>query len=177
MEDLKDKIKVMIDEKTLHKRIKELAKNIEKDFKDEEIILVCILKGSVYFTVDLSKYIKKSDVTLEFMKASSYGDGTESTREVKVTLDLKSSIENKNVIIIEDILDSGYTLDHLYSYLLEKNPKSLKICVLLDKKERREKDVKADYVGFEIDNKFVVGYGLDYAEKYRNLPYIGYVEE
>ncbi len=177
MEDLKDKIKVMIDEKTLHKRIKELAKNIEKDFKDEEIILICILKGSVYFTVDLSKYIKKSDVTLEFMKASSYGDGTETTREVKVTLDLKSSIENKNVIIIEDILDSGYTLDYLYNYLLEKNPKSLKICVLLDKKERREKDVKADYVGFEIDNKFVVGYGLDYAEKYRNLPYIGYVEE
>ncbi len=174
---MKDRIKVLIDEDTLSKRIYEVAKEIEKDYKGEELILVCVLKGSVYFTVDLSKRINDCDVILDFMKASSYGDGTETTREVKITMDLKSNIENKNVIIIEDILDSGYTLDYVVKYLNKKNPKSLKVCVLLDKKERREKEVNVDYKCFDIDNKFVVGYGLDYAEKYRNLPYIGYIED
>ena len=110
------------------------------------------------------------------MKVSSYGKGTETTGNVELKIDLSTNIENKNVIIVEDILDTGYTLNYLYDYLKSKNPKTLKICVLLDKKERRKKEIKVDYVGFEIENKFVVGYGLDYADKYRNLPYVGYIE-
>lgn len=171
-----DKIKVLIDEEKLSKRIEELAIQISKDYNSEEIILVCILKGAVYFAVDLSKKITNSEVILEFMKASSYGSGTESSGKVELKIDLSSNIEGKNVIIIEDILDTGYTLDYLYDYLKSKNPKTLKICVLLDKKERREKDINVDYTGFEIENKFIVGYGLDYEDKYRNLPYIGYID-
>lgn len=171
-----DKIKVLIDEEKLIKRIKELAIEISNDYNNEEIILVCILKGAVYFAVDLSKKISNSEVVLDFMKVSSYGSGTESSGKVELKIDLSSNIEGKNVIIVEDIIDSGYTLNYLYDYLKEKKPKTLKLCVLLDKKERREKDIKVDYTGFEIENKFIVGYGLDYEDKYRNLPYIGYIE-
>lgn len=171
-----DNLKVLINEETLNTRIKEIAQEIENEYKNEEIVLVCILKGGVYFTVELSKNIKDSSVILDFMKVSSYGDGTETSGNVKLKVDLGTNIENKNVIIVEDIIDSGYTLNYLYDYLKSKNPKTLKICVLLDKKERREKNIKVDYTGFEIENKFVVGYGLDYADKYRNLPYVGYIE-
>lgn len=171
-----DRIKVLIDEEKLSKRVEELAIEISNDYNNKEIILVCILKGAVYFAVDLSKKITNSEVILDFMKVSSYGSATESSGKVELKIDLSSDIEGKNVIIIEDILDTGYTLDYLYDYLKEKNPKSLKICVLLDKKERREKNIKVDYTGFEIENKFIVGYGLDYDEKYRNLPYVGYIE-
>ena len=169
-------IKVLIDEEKLNNRIKEIAKQISEDYKNEEIVLVCILKGAVYFVADLSRLITDSNVILDFMKVSSYGDLTETTGKVELKLDLNTNIEDKNVIIIEDIIDSGYTLNYLYDYLKSKNPKTLKLCALLDKKERREKEIKVDYTGFEIENKFVVGYGLDYADKYRNLPYIGYIE-
>lgn len=171
-----ENINVLIDEEILNNRIKEMAQEIEKEYKNEEIVLVCILKGAVYFTVELSKHIKEASVVLDFMKVSSYGDGTQTSGNVELKVDLSTNIENKNVIIIEDIIDTGYTLNYLYDYLKSKNPRTLKICVLLDKKERREKDIKVDYTGFEIENKFVVGYGLDYADKYRNLPYVGYIE-
>ena len=170
-----EKINVLIDEESLDKRIKELAEKISKDYKNEEIVLVCILKGAVYFSVELSKKITNNTVILDFMKVSSYGNNTETTGKINFKLDTSIELENKNVIIVEDIIDSGLTLNYLYDYLKKKNPKTLKICVLLDKKERRKKDIKVDYTGFEIEDKFVVGYGLDYQEKYRNLPYIGYI--
>lgn len=169
-------LNILINEEKLNNRIKEIAQDIENEYKNEEIVLVCILKGAVYFMVDLSKNIKDVPVIIDFMKVSSYGNGTQTTGNVELKIDLSTNIENKNVIIVEDIIDSGYTLNYLYDYLKSKNPKTLKICVLLDKKERREKDIKVDYTGFEIENKFVVGYGLDYADKYRNLPYVGYIE-
>lgn len=169
-------IKILIDEKKLNERIKEIAEEISKDLKSEEIVLVCILKGAAYFAIDLSKKITDSVVILDFMKASSYGNNKETTGNVELTIDLSTDIENKNVIIVEDIIDSGYTLNYLYDYLKKKNPKTLKICVLLDKKERREKNIKVDYTAFEVENKFIVGYGLDYEDKYRNLPYVGYVD-
>ena len=171
-----ERIKVLIDEENLDNRIKEIAEEISRDYKNEELIFVCILKGAVYFAVDLSKAVNSSNIILDFMKVSSYGEGTETTGKVKMKVDLSTNIENKNVIIIEDIIDSGYTLNYLYNYLKSKNPKTLKLCVLLDKKERRKKDIKVDYTGFEIENKFVVGYGLDYADRYRSLPYIGCIE-
>ena len=170
--------KVLINEETLNKRIEELADQISEDYKGEEIVLVCTLKGAVYFTIDLSKKITKNEVILDFVRVSSYGiNNRETTGKLNFKLDISEDIQNKNVIIIEDIIDSGITLNYLYNYLKTKNPKSLKICVLLNKKERRQKEIALDYVGFEIENKFVLGYGLDYDEKYRNLPYIGYVEE
>ena len=171
-----EKINVLIDEEKLQERISQLAKNIEEDYTDEEIVLICILKGAAYFAIDLSKKIKNNIVTLDFMKVSSYGNNFETTGNVEFILDISTDIKDKNVIIVEDIIDSGYTLNFIKDYLSKKNPKSLKLCVLLDKKERREVEVKVDYVGFEIENKFIVGYGLDYEQQYRNLPYIGWVE-
>lgn len=172
-----ERVKKLIDEKQLQERIKEIANQISKDYNNEELILICILKGAVYFAIDLSKNIKNENLIIDFMKVSSYGiNNRESTGNINFSLDVSQSIEGKNVIIVEDIIDSGITLNYLYDYLKKQNPKSLKICVLLDKKERREKEIKIDYKGFEIENKFVLGYGLDYDEKYRNLPYIGYVE-
>lgn len=171
-----EQIKILINENQLQSRISEIANEISKDYKNEEIILVCILKGATYFAIDLSKKLTNNDVILDFMKVSSYGAQTESSGEINFTLALSENIENRNVIIVEDIIDSGITLNYLYDYLKTKNPKSLKICVLLDKKERRIQDIHVDYTCFEIENKFVVGYGLDYDEKYRNLPYVGYIE-
>ncbi len=170
-----DNIKILIDEKKLHKRIEEIAIQISEEYKGKEIVLICILKGSVFFTVDLAKRIN-SNVKLEFIRVSSYNEGTESSGKIKMILDLKDSIEGKNVIIVEDIIDTGRTLSYLIEYLKTKNPKSVKLCALLDKPERRVQDVKVDYVGFQIPDKFVVGYGLDVDEKYRNFPYIGYID-
>lgn len=171
-----ENLNVLINEEKLQARISEVAKEISNDFKCEEIVLVCILKGAVYFAVDLSKRLSDNTVILDFMKVSSYGNNLETTGKINFKLDTSVDLENKNVIIVEDIIDSGITLNYLYDYLKTKNPKTLKICVLLDKKERRQKDIHIDYVGFEIQNKFVVGYGLDYEDKYRNLPYVGYIE-
>lgn len=171
-----ENLNVLINEEKLQARISEVAKEISNDFKGEELVLICILKGAVYFAVDLSKKLTNNTVMLDFMKVSSYGNNLETTGKINFKLDTSIDIENKNVIIVEDIIDSGITLNYLYNYLKTKNPKILKICVLLDKKERRQKEINIDYVGFEIQNKFVVGYGLDYEDKYRNLPYVGYIE-
>ena len=172
-----EEIKVLIKKEDLENRVEEIAKEIEKEYKDEEIILVCVLKGATYFTIDLSRKIKNCAVLLDFIKVKSYNNGDrKSSGKITFNLDISENIKNKNVIIIEDIIDSGYTLNYLYDYLKEKNPKSLKLCALLDKKERREKEIKVDYTGFVIEDKFVVGYGMDCDEKYRNLDYIGYIE-
>ena len=164
----------LINEIDLKNRIKELAQQIQKDFDNEEIIFICILKGSVFFTIELAKNITSS-VILDFMRVSSYS-GTHSTGKLNFSLDISENIIDKNVVIIEDIIDTGRTLYYLKNYFKEKKPKVLKICTLLDKKERREFDIEPDYTGFNIPDKFVVGFGLDYDEKYRNLPFIGYLE-
>ncbi len=168
-------INVHLTEEELDKRIREMAAQISKDFDGEPITLICILKGSVFFTCDLAKRIS-NPVELDFMKVSSYGSGTSSSGRVKIEQDLDENIEGKNVLVVEDIIDSGRTLSYLLDILGRRNPKSLKLCTLLDKPDRRVVEVNVDYVGFEIPDEFVVGYGLDYDQKYRDLPYIGYVE-
>ena len=170
-----EEIKVLISEKELDKRVQEIANQIEEEHKGKELTLICILKGSIFFTVDLAKKIN-GDVKLEFIRVSSYNEGTESSGEIKMKLDLKDSIQGKDVIVIEDIIDTGRTLSYLIEYLKMKKPNSIKLCALLDKPDRRVVDVKVDYTGFQIPDKFVIGYGLDYDEKYRNLPYVGYIE-
>jgi len=159
------------------KRIKEIGKQITEEYKNKEIVIICILRGAVYFATDLTKYIDSNNLIMEFMQVSSYGNMKETTGELKIKKDLDVNIEGKNVIIVEDIIDSGFTMLNLKKYLLSKNPETLKVCTLLDKKDRRKVEVEADYVGFEIPNKFVLGYGLDYEEYYRNLPYIAYSED
>lgn len=169
------KVNVYLSEEQVEARVKELGAQISADYGDESVCLICILKGSVFFTCELAKRIT-SPVELEFMSVSSYGAGTSSSGVVRIVNDLGSSIEGKNVLLIEDIIDSGRTLHYLLENLKTRNPKSLKLCTLLDKPERRVVDVAVDYVGFEIPDQFVVGYGLDYDQKYRNLPYVGFVE-
>lgn len=156
-------------------RIKELGEQISRDYAGESVHLICILKGSVYFTCELAKRITVP-VTMDFMQCSSYGAETKSSGIVKIAKDLDEPIMDRNVIIIEDIIDSGRTLSHLKKLLAQRSPKSLKICTLLDKPDRRVVDVPVEYVGFQIEDKFVVGYGLDYDQQYRNLPYIGVVQ-
>ncbi|MBR0088059.1 MAG: hypoxanthine phosphoribosyltransferase [Lachnospiraceae bacterium] len=173
---MNDKISVMISEEELMKRIRELAEEISRDYEGEAVHLICILKGSVFFTCELAKRLTVP-VTLDFMKVSSYGDGTKSSGIVRIEKDTDESVEGKNVIVIEDIVDSGNTLSFLLEVMKNKKPKSLKLCSLLDKPDRRVKPVSVDYTGFVIEDKFVVGFGLDYAQRYRNLPYIGVVEE
>lgn len=170
-----DNIRVMIAEEEVDAKIKEIATQITKDYAGKEVHLICILKGSIFFTCELAKRIDLP-VTLDFMSVSSYGDGTESTGRVKIVKDLDENIEGKEVIVIEDIIDTGRTLSHLMEVLKVRKPTSLKLCTLLDKPSRRVVDVDVDYTGFEIPDEFVVGYGLDFAQKYRNLPYIGVVE-
>lgn len=170
-----ENLKVMYEEEELQKRIKEIAEEIDKDYKDsKEIIIISVLKGAVFFTVDLVKKMK-TDIILEVMQLSSYA-GTESTGNIIVKKDLDCNIEGKDILIVEDIIDTGRTLKFLKEYLASKNPKSLKVAVLMDKAERREVDVNVDYTGFVIPNKFIVGYGFDYDEKGRNIPYVGYLE-
>ena len=170
------KLNVLIDEESLNARICELAKEIEEEYEGKEITLICILKGSVFFAVELAKHIN-GRVKLEFIRVASYHNGTESTGEIQMKLDLTNSIYGKDVIVIEDIIDTGKTLSFLIEYLKVKRPASIKLCTLLDKPERRLVDVNVDYVGFKIPDEFVVGFGLDYDEQYRNLPYIGYFEK
>ena len=169
-----ESISVLISEQDVDARIREIGEQISKEYEGKAVHLVCILKGSVFFTCELAKRITVP-VTMDFMSVSSYGDGTSSSGIVKLAKDLDESIEGKNVVLIEDIIDSGRTLSYLLDILEKRNPASLKLCTLLDKPERRVKDVKVDYVGFAIPDEFVVGYGLDYAQRYRNLPYIGVV--
>lgn len=173
--DIRDKVKVMISEEEVDKKVRELAEQINRDYAGKELKLICILKGSVFFTCELAKRITVP-VTLDFMSVSSYGNATVSSGRVKIVKDLDESIEGENVLVIEDIIDSGNTLRYLLDLLGSRNPESIKLCTLLDKPDRRVTDVHVDYVGFTIPDKFVVGYGLDYEQHYRNLPYIGVVE-
>lgn len=170
-----DNIKVLISEKDLKKRIIELSNQISKDYENEDIFVICLLKGATYFAVDITKKLK-NDVIIDFMKVSSYGSSKKTSGKVNIIYDITTNIKDKNVLIIEDIVDSGLTLNKIKEYLLQKQPKSIKTCVMLDKEARREYQFTADYIGFKIDDYFIVGYGLDYNEKYRNLPYIGYIE-
>lgn len=169
-----DNIRVLISEEQVNIRINELAKQISKDYEGKSVHLICILKGSVFFSCDLAKRITVP-VTMDFMSVSSYGDEKVSSGRVKIVKDLDESIQDKDVIIIEDIIDSGRTLAYLNELLSTRAPASLSICTLLDKPERRVTDVDVKYVGFEIPDEFVVGYGLDYIQKYRNLPFVGVV--
>ena len=168
------KIDVMISEAEIAKKVEEIAKQIEIDYKGEPLLVVGILKGASVFVSDLIRKIIL-DVSIYFMSVSSYGNSTESSGTVKILKDLDIDIAGKNVLIVEDIIDSGLTLSNLVKELQIRNPKSLKLCTLLDKPERRKTDVHVDYVGFVIEDKFIVGYGIDWAENYRNLPYIGSV--
>lgn len=172
---MSESIRVLIEEEKLNKRIAELGAEISRDFEGEEVCLICILKGSVFFTCELAKRITVP-VALDFMSVSSYGASTVSSGVIEMKKDLDESIENKNVIVIEDIIDTGRTLKYLLEELKKRGPKSLKLCTMLDKPDRRVVDVVTDYTGFEIPDEFVVGYGLDYDQRYRNLPYIGILE-
>lgn len=171
--NLEDDIaRVLIAEPKLQRRITELATDIEADYRDiDDLLLICVLKGAFVFLADLSRALKRPH-QLDFMGISSYGAGTESSGAVRIVLDLKQDISDQHVLIVEDIIDSGRTLDYMRRNLLARSPASLRIVTLLDKPERREVDVPVDYVGFDIPNEFVVGYGLDFGEIYRNLPYI-----
>ena len=163
-----ERVKVLLPEAKIKKRIREMAQQIRKDFPDEPLLLVGVLKGAVFFLADLARQIP-GEVSFDFIAVSSYGKDSRSSGQVKLNKDLDSSIEGKTVIVVEDILDTGLTLRYLLSVLQQRKPKNLRVAVLLDKVERRLTDVRADYVGFSIPNEFVVGYGLDFAERYRNL--------
>lgn len=171
----KHHVEVMLSEETVDERIREIAEQISRDYAGKNVHLICILKGSVYFTCELAKRITVP-VTMDFMQCSSYGAATRSSGIVKIVKDLDEPITDRHIIIIEDIIDSGRTLSHLRALLAQRKPASLKLCTLLDKPDRRVVDVNVEYIGFQIEDKFVVGYGLDYDQQYRNLPYIGVVE-
>ena len=173
---MSEKIKVLLSEEEVDSRIKQIAAKVSKDYAGKEIHLICVLKGGVFFTCELAKRITVP-VSLDFMSVSSYGDDTKSSGVVKIVKDLDQPLEGKDVLIVEDIIDSGKTLNHLKPMLESRNPASLHLCTLLSKPDRREVEVPVKYIGFEVPDEFVVGYGLDYAQKYRNLPYIGVVEE
>ena len=169
------KVSVLIPEEEVNARISELGKQITDDYKGKKVHMICVLKGGAFFLCELGKRIDL-DVSVDFMSVSSYGGGTKTSGIVKIIKDLDEPLEGQDVLIVEDIIDSGNTLSYLVDILGKRNPRSIRVCTLLDKPERREKYVKVDYVGFEIPDKFVVGYGLDYDQKYRNLPYVGVVE-
>ena len=172
---MSDQINVLFSEEEVDQKVREIAAQINKDYAGKEIHMICVLKGGVFFMTELAKRIELP-VTFDFMSVSSYGDGTVSSGTIKIVKDLDHSIEGKEVLIIEDIIDSGRTLSHLVALLKKnRNPKSLEICTLLDKPSRREAEVDVKYTCFTIPDTFIVGYGLDYAQKYRNLPYIGEV--
>ena len=167
-----ESVRVLISNEQIQKRIAEMAREIRQDFPDERLHLVAVLKGSVFFLTDLARQIQ-GEISIDFIAVSSYGNQTQSSGEVKLTRDLDSSVEGKTVIVVEDILDTGMTLEYLLRVFEQRRPKHLRVAVLLDKPGRRIASVKADYIGFTIPNEFVVGYGLDYAERYRNLVDVG----
>lgn len=168
----KERVRVLITGRRIYRRIEALAKEIRRDFPGEPLHLVSVLKGGVFFLTDLARRIP-GEVSFDFIAVSSYGLNSQSSGQVRLTRDLDSSIEGKTVIVVEDILDTGMTLQYLLRLFQQRKPKHLRVAVLLDKPGRRITAVRADYVGFSIPNEFVVGYGLDYAERYRNLPYVG----
>ncbi|GGB47064.1 hypoxanthine phosphoribosyltransferase [Fictibacillus barbaricus] len=167
---------VLITEEELQQKVKEIGLQMREDFQDESIVLIVVLKGAFVFAADLIRELKRK-VTVDFVVASSYGNQTETTGKVRLLKDIDINITDKHVVIVEDIIDSGLTLSFLREHFKLHQPKSMKICTLLDKPERRKVDLKADYVGFVIPDQFIVGYGIDYAESYRNLPYISTMKE
>lgn len=172
---MSETVRVLLSEEEVDKRIEEIADCINKDYEGKQVHLICVLKGGIFFTCELSKRLRVP-VSMDFMSVTSYGAATKSSGVVKIIKDLDEEIEGKNVLVVEDIIDSGRTLSYLLEYLRNRNPKSLRLCTLLDKPERRVVEVDVNYTCFQIPDEFVVGYGLDYAQKYRNLPYIGVVE-
>ena len=172
---MSEKISVLIPEEEIRKRIAEVGAQLSRDYEGEEVLMICILRGGVFFACELAKHLTVP-VSMDFMCVSSYGSGTVSFGRVKIIKDLDENIEGKHVLIAEDIVDSGNTLSTLIKILQVRKPASIRLCTLLDKPERRVVDIKADYSCFEIPDKFVVGYGLDYNQHYRNLPYVGVVE-
>lgn len=176
--DLRADVKfILIDSEKIQARTQELAEAIEKDYANEQdLLLICVLKGGYMFLADLSRALQRPH-EIDFMGVSSYGAGTESSGAVQIIMDLKAPIHNRNVLIVEDIIDSGRTLDYMLRNLLARGPKSVGIVTLLNKPARREIDVKVDYIGFDIPDEFVVGYGLDFDEEYRNLPYIAVLKD
>lgn len=174
---MEDKIRVLLTEEEVNKRISEVAEQISRDYEGKSLHLICVLKGGVFFTCELAKRLTVP-VSLDFMSVSSYGDDTKSSGVVRIVKDLDEPLAGKEVLIVEDIIDSGRTLSYLIEVLKQRGPKRIHLCTLLDKPERRvKKQVKVDYTCFTIPDEFVVGYGLDYAQKYRNLPFIGVVEQ
>ncbi|MBR3661306.1 MAG: hypoxanthine phosphoribosyltransferase [Bacilli bacterium] len=173
---MKENIEILISSNKLQKRIKEIANEIKNDYQDEEVVFVSVLKGAIFFTVDLMKnYL--GDAIIDVVRVSSY-NGENSTGNIELKIPLKKeNIEGKNIVIVEDIIDTGRTFNYLVDYIGKMNPKSIKSCVMLDKPSRRVEKFECDYVGFKIEDLFVIGYGLDYDEKYRNLPYIGYIKK
>lgn len=169
---MKEEVSVLIEKEELEERIKGLAEQINRDYTGKTIHLICILKGSVFFTCELAKYINVP-VTMDFMAVSSFGDGMKSSGYISIGQNLTIDIKGRDVLLVEDILDSGRTLSYLVNMLKKREPASLKVCTLLDKPAHRENEVAVTYTGFEIEDLFVVGFGLDYAQRYRNLPYIG----
>lgn len=169
-------LKKLFSRDDIDEAVKRLASRIENDFIDEKIVFICLLKGSFMFTSDLIRSVRNPS-RIDFLRASSYGSGTSSKGEVSITKDIEEGIEGENVIIVEDIIDSGLTLKRVRDMLEERKPKSLRICALLDKRARRKVKIEGDYIGFTLDDGFVVGYGIDFAEMYRNLPDIYVVEE
>jgi hypoxanthine phosphoribosyltransferase len=167
-----DVAEVLLSEEQIRQRTRELAHEISKDYVGQDLLLICVLKGGVVFLVDLMRELTIPHA-VDFMATSSYGAATESSGVVRILKDLERPIQGRHVLIVEDIIDTGHTLDYLTRILRERNPASLRICTLLNKPERREVDMRIDYLGFNIPNKFVVGYGLDYGEVYRNLPFVG----
>ena len=170
-----EKVKMLIPEEEVNARIEELGKKISEEYAGKQVHLICVLKGGVFFMCELAKRITVP-VSMDFMSVSSYGDDTKSSGVVRIAKDLDEPLEGKDVLIVEDIIDSGRTLSYLIEILKQRNPNSIRLCTLLDKPERRVRDVRVDYCCFNIPDEFVVGYGLDYAQKYRNLPFIGVVE-
>ena len=170
-----EEFKVLISQEEIQKRLYELAEQLDKDYEGKEIIVLCVMRGGVFFTVDLTLKMK-TKMKYEFLTISSY-EGMESTGQIRLVQDLRESIEGKDVLILEDIVDTGRSMAYLLEYLKSKKPNSLKLCVLANKAERREVEVPIDYIGFEVPNKYIVGYGFDIDNAYRNIPYIGYVEE
>lgn len=172
---MKEKVRVLISEEEIDKRIRELGEQISRDYSGKQIHMICVLKGGVFFMCELAKRISLP-LTMDFMSVSSYGDAMSTSGRVRIVKDLDHTIEGKDVLIVEDIIDSGNTLHYLVEMLEGRKPASLRLCTLLDKPSRREADVQVQYCGFEIPDAFVVGYGLDYRQVYRNLPYVGVVE-
>ena len=165
-------LEVYITEEKIRERVAELGEEITRDYRGKDLFVIAVLRGAIFFAVDLVRHVDLP-LVLDFVQISSYGDGTESNGRAKITRELDLSIKDKDVLVVEDIADTRHTLFNLLSFLQSKFPRSVRICTLLDKRERMERDIPLDYIGFTIENKFVIGYGLDYAQRYRNLPYVG----